>query len=277
MNPNQSALWMQLESFTFGTGQEARSFTHRLAQENNWSYAYAQRVVLEYKKFVFLCMTSGQVCTPSIAVDEAWHLHLTYTKSYWEDLRAILPRPLHHNPTAGGEEQDNYFEERYNATLATYESVFGTVPPRDIWPPAQERFAPVNQPVKVVPANAIVIPRIKANQWLRRATLAGTVPAVALPVSQVGLSNPTLLTFFIVGGLFLIGSIIWLVRRFGQNGGTGSSGCGDAGAFSSGCNTWIPTSTDSSSGDAGGSGDSGGSGCSSGCSGGGCGGGGCGS
>ena len=36
-------------------------------------------------------------------VDAAWHLHLTYTRSYWDRFcKETLGQPLHHDPTRGG-------------------------------------------------------------------------------------------------------------------------------------------------------------------------------
>ena len=55
----------------------------RLARENGWSRPYAERVVAEYKRYVFLAMTSDEPVCPSEDVDAAWPLHLTYTRSSW--------------------------------------------------------------------------------------------------------------------------------------------------------------------------------------------------
>ena len=83
MNTNQTELWQRLEQFQLDEAQVAFPFTARLARENGWSRALAQRVALEYKRFAFLCVAAGHPCTPSEQVDQAWHLHLIYTRSYW--------------------------------------------------------------------------------------------------------------------------------------------------------------------------------------------------
>ncbi|MEJ7660653.1 MAG: hypothetical protein WKG07_14075 [Hymenobacter sp.] len=77
----QSDLWARLVALDLD-GQAALSFSHRLARDNGWSLAFARRVVLEYKKFVYLAATCGHPVTPSDEVDQAWHLHLVYTRSY---------------------------------------------------------------------------------------------------------------------------------------------------------------------------------------------------
>ena len=93
----------QVEDFEIDPGLKRLSFVERLARENNWSIDFALSVVLEYKRFCILAMRSGHRVTPSEFVDQAWHLHLTYTRSYWERFcPEALGGPLHHEPTQGG-------------------------------------------------------------------------------------------------------------------------------------------------------------------------------
>ena len=117
-------------------------FTSRLAREQGWSHAHAGRVVMEYKRFLVLAMTAGHPVTPSVQVDQVWHLHMIYTESYWHGLcRDVLGRELHHGPTMGGEEEGAKFTDWYERTLASYRRIFDNEPPPDIWPPPRERFA----------------------------------------------------------------------------------------------------------------------------------------
>lgn len=96
-------LWKQLECFEFDPDGVEFSFSQRLARENNWSENYTKRVILEYKKFIYLCCITDHQITPSDSVDQVWHLHLTYTHSYWNELcQKTLGRNLHHHPTKGG-------------------------------------------------------------------------------------------------------------------------------------------------------------------------------
>ena len=96
-------LWQRIAAFEFDPVDAALPFSRRLARDNGWSDAFAQRAVEEYRRFVFLAMVAGHPVTPSDEVDQVWHLHLCYTRSYWEDLCGeVLPRPLHHGPTRGG-------------------------------------------------------------------------------------------------------------------------------------------------------------------------------
>ena len=135
------ALWQQLDAFTVDEGTVALSFIDRLARENGWSRAYTLRVMDEYKKFLYLGCVLDHPVTPSDEVDQAWHLHLTYTESYWERLCGeVLQRPFHHGPTKGGQAEGVKFVDWYERTKADYETEFGTAPPEDIWPSTEERF-----------------------------------------------------------------------------------------------------------------------------------------
>lgn len=119
-----------------------RTFGSRLAQENGWSRAYADRVEAEYRRFLYLMATADRDVTPSDAVDQAWHLHLGYTRHYWEELCGrIVGRPLHHGPSAGGPEEANRYRAQYRDTLELYRNMFGRIPPADIWPDPDTRFA----------------------------------------------------------------------------------------------------------------------------------------
>ena len=93
----------RIETLAIGQIDAALSFEGRLAAENGWTEAFAVRVAREYRRFLALMALSDEQLTPSDAVDQAWHLHLSYSRDYWERFCPdILGRPLHHGPTAGG-------------------------------------------------------------------------------------------------------------------------------------------------------------------------------
>ncbi|MCL9998443.1 MAG: hypothetical protein NBV68_03600 [Erythrobacter sp.] len=140
--PADAALWQRIADHLIGPADASLSFAARLARENRWSLAHAERVIGEYKRFCYLAMTAGHEVTPSDAVDQAWHLHLTYSRDYWQNFCArVLGADLHHGPTQGGPVERDRFYHQYAATLAAYESAFGSAPPGDIWPGAHRRFA----------------------------------------------------------------------------------------------------------------------------------------
>lgn len=116
-------------------------------------------MVEEYRRFALLAATAGHPVTPSDAVDQAWHLHLSYTRDYWERFCPLLGRPLHHEPTAGGPAEQHRFFDQYADTLLAFEQAFGTVPPADIWPDAARRLLRDPEARRVQPRDVIILPR----------------------------------------------------------------------------------------------------------------------
>jgi len=144
-------------------------FTARLAREQGWTHVFAGRVVQEYKRFVALAMLAGHPVTPSEQVDQAWHLHMVYTKSYWHGLcRDVLGRELHHSPTTGGAEEDGKFADWYGKTLESYTRLFGNSPPRDIWPSTAERFATAGNGRWIDDSKFWLVPKPAFLKHLRR-------------------------------------------------------------------------------------------------------------
>ena len=182
----QRELLIRIAGFAIDEGTPELSFSGRLARENGWTGKYADRVVVEYLRFVGLAMVSGHVVTPSEQVDQAWHLHLTYTHSYWTRLCGeVLGRPLHHGPTRGGEAESRKYFEQYERTLRSYEEIFGVSPPADIWPKAEIRFGRDLLAVRVNPGDYWMISK-------RCLLLPGRVLSEPVPWGRV-------LTFFSLG------------------------------------------------------------------------------
>jgi hypothetical protein len=140
LSDEQRALWRCIRNHVLDDPSAALRFSRRLARDNHWSQGFADRVIDEYRRFVFLAMVAGHPVTPSDQVDQAWHLHLLYTRDYWGAFTGCLPRPLHHGPTLGGGAEGRKFADWYSKTLHSYWRLFGEHPPIDVWPPAVERF-----------------------------------------------------------------------------------------------------------------------------------------
>ena len=171
MTPDRAALLARVEAFEIdGPDAPALPFAARLARENGWARPYADRVVREYKRFAFLAAAGfGPVC-PSEDVDAAWHLHRTYTRSYWKRFCGeVLGQPLHHEPTKGGPAEARKHLAMYAHTLAAYREAFGEPPPPDVWPAAAERFGDDLRHRVVNTARNWVVPK---RQVVRAAQLA---------------------------------------------------------------------------------------------------------
>lgn len=140
--PEEKRLLTALAAFRIDDVETpAWSFAQRLAREQAWSARYAHRVIVEYKRFLALTALAGHVVCPSEQVDEAWHLHLLYTRSYWKRLcKEVLGRELHHSPSQGGAAEDDKHWRMYEQTLESYRRIFGEPPPLEIWPAPAQRF-----------------------------------------------------------------------------------------------------------------------------------------
>lgn len=166
-------VWQRLTAFTIGPDHAALSFAQRLARENGWSQSFADRVIEEYRRFCFLAVTGQGQVTPSDAVDQAWHLHLTYSRDYWQHFCPdVLCCDLHHGPTKGGQAESSRFFDQYAATLLRYEQTFGP-PPVDIWPDGARRLLDDPRARRVHPRDGMVLRRITFAAWLIAALLMG--------------------------------------------------------------------------------------------------------
>lgn len=166
----EDELLQRLTAFSFDEGAPALPFSARLARENGWTLAYAARVIEEYRRFMFLAVVSGHPVTPSDQVDQAWHLHLLYTRSYWDRFcKNVLQRRIDHHPTMGGQGEGAKFLRWYGDTLASYRRHFGA-PPVDIWPPAAVRFGDDLGHVRVNVRRNLVVSKAR----LRLLTEVGT-------------------------------------------------------------------------------------------------------
>jgi hypothetical protein len=287
MDPARRALWQKLRAFPIDSPGTALRFVDRLARENGWRPAHAEAVLLEYRRFLLLAASAGHPVTPSDAVDQAWHLHLSYTQSYWDDLCGrILRRPLHHGPTRGGRAEARKFRDWYAATLRSYRTLFGHEAPAAIWPPPAQRFAPADFR-RIDVSRSWLLPRLGAPRGAAApaAVLAGGAAAgcawLGLPEGR----DPAVWALAAGTGLFAI-LLMRAVRRSRPRSRQrkreeGSSGCapytaGGAGASggrssvdraeaASGCGGAEAGVGDAATGAGDGGGGDGGSGCGSGC------------
>lgn len=160
MSAVASDLWQRLADYEIGPPQASLTFAQRLARENGWRHDFTARVIREYKRFCYLAVAAGHEVTPSDAVDQAWHLHLTYSRDYWERFcPEVLGTALHHGPTAGGADERRRYFDQYAATLKAYEDAFGQAPPEDIWPAAARRFLTDPKARRINPQDVIILPR----------------------------------------------------------------------------------------------------------------------
>lgn len=141
MKAETHSLYEKLKIFPLDFAEASYPFSRRLRMENGWSEEFTRRVLSEYRRFLFLAGACGHQVAPPDAIDQAWHLHMVYTRSYWDELCGeTLGFPLHHGPTRGGQVEADKFTDWYAKTLESYRTWFGEEPPADIWHSPAERF-----------------------------------------------------------------------------------------------------------------------------------------
>ncbi len=275
--PVDLELWNKLKDFQIDDTRARIRFTDRLAHENGWSNAFARRAADEYKKFIYLAATASTPVTPSNVVDQVWHLHLTFTRSYWDEMCAeLLGRPLHHGPTMGGTNEDAKYRKQYAETLALYREEFAAEPPSEFWPPADARFASASHQRWVDERTHFIVRKPKLSALWAGAALAitGALTASAAAAAD-GAGKDVTAAAYVIGGIaaaavLLLGLLGADANRSGKKRGKG----GDDG--SSSFIPFIGTSSggkhttggeggegggEGGGGEGGGGGDGGGSGC----------------
>jgi hypothetical protein len=268
-------LWTKLDAFELDDPHAAFKFTDRLARENGWPKNFAARAVSEYKKFVYLAATSRTQVTPSDIVDQVWHLHLTFTRSYWEGLcNGVLGKPLHHGPTKGGVSEDAKYRSQYAATRALYRAEFGTTPPLDLWPSEEDRFASAPHQRWVDARTHIVIrkPQLRALWAGGALALTGALAATGTAAADAGSDADKTTAYMIMGGVAAAAALLLAAmfsggRKHGTRKRRGKGDGGDSGFVittgggSSGGKGKADGGEGGEGGDGGGSGCGGGGGC----------------
>lgn len=131
-------LWARLERHDLPPGKTERlgrpipKLQEALETNLDWAPDYAEQVVTEYLRFLYLSRVSRTQATPSEIIDTIWHLHMQDSAAYLDFCHAIFGEIHHHEPCIGDEEMPRY-ERQYAATLALYTNEFGQAPPPDIW------------------------------------------------------------------------------------------------------------------------------------------------
>lgn len=221
MNANHAELLQRLNQFNLDSPDSTFPFSSRLAKENLWSPAYARRVIEEYKRFAFLGVAAGHPVSPSEDVDQAWHLHLTYSQSYWREFcPEVLRQPFHHQPTKGGEAEHSKFQDWYARTLESYEKFFGAKPPGDIWPSPEERqktrphFVRVdrNQHWILRKPRLRLSPEIGLTMGLALLVVFGTGAMFANGWNPFDWRGPDFLKFYVVQFILCFSLALWFRR-----------------------------------------------------------------
>ena len=217
---SQPERWQRISRHTVGDTQYAL-FIDKLMDEQGWDKHFAEQAVGEYLRFAYLACISPTPVGPSRVIDAVWHLHLTFSRDYWQCFcPQALGRELHHEPS--GNDDLPRMQQQYQATLALYEQEFGTPAPMTLWGGKQ-------------PAPAA----IPAWPWLAALTaLFGTSVAIAADDASSGSYNGLIA----LAALALLIVLIWRlllapkrIKRRKDDGGSGCSSCSSAASCGSSC------------------------------------------
>ncbi|MCK5830058.1 MAG: hypothetical protein KAH20_07110 [Methylococcales bacterium] len=155
-NKNHAELYQKIVDFPLDNPNVRFPLSSRLAIENVWSLDYTQRVIHEYKRFLFLMIVVGHKVAPSDQVDQVWHLHMLSSYSYWEDFCVnTVGKQLHHWPAEGCSE----FYDWYGMTIDSYTQYFGHQPPENIWIDPAVRLKTKTHFIRVNKEESWVVPK----------------------------------------------------------------------------------------------------------------------
>jgi len=217
------ALWLRLKGMVLDEPGAELTFAGRLSRENGWSEDFAKGVIEEYLRFLYLAARAGHPVTPSDEVDQAWHLHMLYSRHYWGVLCAeVLGFRLEHGPTRGGAAEAAKYLDWYARTLVAYERHFGESPGIDIWPQPADRFDPSRLLVRC-PVAVLNKPAFPPRALLLVGVLATASAAFGNGVFKQGLAAPALL---VVAVILLIA---YMIAEANANSGSRGSGGGPGG------------------------------------------------
>jgi uncharacterized protein (TIGR04222 family) len=205
---DSDSLLDRLRRFRFASAGRP-PFADALARATGWSAVVSQRVVEEYRRFLWLAGTATEVVSPSPAVDRAWHLHLLDTRSYWDELCArVLQRPLHHEASDGSLVARRQLKLAYARTWTAYRAAFGD-PPADLWPDPDEPQPP---PISRVRRSAAIMGHLP---WIALGALPCLALIPALPWRRLvaaWLGAPALVGY-LVPGVLLAALLMWQAAR----------------------------------------------------------------
>jgi hypothetical protein len=148
---NKKDLWLRLTQYHFnhlvpahlwdvvaakfgGPNASTKAFADKLTRKQDWPKQFAMKAIWEYKKFVYLGVTSDFNVTPSKVIDQVWHEHLLFSSGYRKFCDEVIEYDFDHNPElVPVTSQTGVFQAQYYETIALYNQEFGSIPPEDIW------------------------------------------------------------------------------------------------------------------------------------------------
>ena len=179
MPASHEELWQRIEQYTFDRPDDNVTFIDKLCREHGWTAPFARAAIEEYRRFAFLAVASGHSVSPPDAIDQVWHMHLMYSRRYWDDFcKGVLQTTLHHEPATGRPGERGGLADDYTHTLTSYRKHFGE-PPATFWP-ARPYAAPRSHRRVDLRSNVVLPTRIAVWLAVLFGILCGGVGAVVM-------------------------------------------------------------------------------------------------
>lgn len=130
-------LLKRLEWFDFPLKYPGETLLSHLVDKTALGDRKARIAVKEYRRFLYLAAVSDREVVPSPLIDHLWQLHITLSRTYFEDFcPRIIGRVIIRQPRRPGAANDLAYAE----TLTLYAAEFGERSDRNVWPePAAQR------------------------------------------------------------------------------------------------------------------------------------------
>ena len=124
-------LWLKLNMMNAQGLQAFAPVMQMVEKQMGANAEMAGRIIEEYRKFLFLAMRSGHQVIPPGVINDVWMMHMQNAQNFWENLGQMITE----RPVAGGVDAKSMgsMADAWTETLKSYEKIFGTKPPMDIW------------------------------------------------------------------------------------------------------------------------------------------------
>lgn len=123
-------MWQRIQATPILLGPDLTGAESYLVRNFACPASSARALVGEYRKFLYLVATAGEVLAPSRVVDQVWHLHLDQPGSWNGFCETTIGRVLRHLPDRPAPDQD----PAYLRTLQLMQSEFDQPAPERYWP-----------------------------------------------------------------------------------------------------------------------------------------------
>ncbi len=117
-----------------------QSVIDRIAEEESISAELAERYLKGARQFLEVAASVPVSVSPSIPIDAGWHAFILHTKDYAEYCQEQFGRFIHHQPTSGVSNRDNYLRAR-----AIAEERFSDLD-ETIWPTKVKKVSACSDP-----------------------------------------------------------------------------------------------------------------------------------